>query len=500
MDDAALVFVREDSAEAERLAVALERAGVTVCRSASVFEDPDAYGAIVALFSPASVRSRLVMDAALRARSEGRLIAVFAGLCSLPAAFSGVSMHDLSSWGGNADDAVVTAVAQQIRRTRTVRSSKAALERNMGARPAEPYEPQGLAAPEVYDPYAMGYSAVPTAYEYGDAPTYEERPYFGGMHAEPAAYGYPNQPPRMDTLPYTDDYAAPAYDPRPSFSYRDQPTHPQYQLEPPQMAPRRFAGLTAADAFDSGSAVSPSNAWADEWVAQQIRQRQTVLHTAAPLPGHSPTHDLGAINRVAYQDFSGMGATFPRVDAPAGNSFDTPRSAGTSFAQTAIGAGPRPDPLGYERPDGAQDTVGAPRGDVLRGPRRRTSLFGLLIVTGLAAGAAGAALFGDFAIGQRAELASAPVEFIAETPTPVTDNAPAMADPIDSVATPGASKLVHPVSLRDALGDVELANQEAAKGSDIGDNGWDKTRRAAQRQQVLNERQQRRRQQQQQRR
>lgn len=493
MDDAALVFVREDGAAAERLAVALERAGVTVCRSASVFEDPQGYGAVVALFSPAAVRSRLVMDAALRAREEGRLVAVFIGLCPLPQAFSGIAMHDLSSWGGNADDAVVTAVAQQIRRARAVRSTKATLERGLGGARAYDEEPQGLEAPEYY-----------TAPE--DYPI-EQRPTFGASYTNTApspSFGF--SPPRVTPNAY------PGYeDPRPSFTaytpeqthsaayhdpYQDQqryepqaysePTYQpvaQYaptQYTPPQApAPRRFSGLTAADGFDEPQA--PSRAWADEWLAQELRQR------GAPAPAPNP-----AINRAAYRDFGGYGGGFPVLQSPAGNGYDAPYGqtqhsapsyqAAPTQPQPAARPEPRPetrlpavdpllptreDRLGYERPAGAQDPhgVGRPANDRQPRWRRPNSLFAALIAVGLAGGAA-ALVFAGGQTAPKAAYVSQPVEFVDATPQPASVG-----------ATPERVNL-HSVSLTEALGDAEKAKSEPAKGpASEGDRGWERRRR-----------------------
>ena len=101
----------------ELLAGALERYGFSVCRSASVFEDPHGYAAIIVLLSPGAARSELVMGAAQRAMDYGKLVPVFVNLCRLPDRLAGVALHDLSAWDGHEDDPVVQAIAYHVQRT-----------------------------------------------------------------------------------------------------------------------------------------------------------------------------------------------------------------------------------------------------------------------------------------------------------------------------------------------------------------------------------------------
>lgn len=116
MADISLVCMREDAYKADQLAGALERYGFSVCRSASVFEDFQGYGAVIVLLSPGAARSDLVMGTAQRAMDYGKLIPVFVNLCRLPDRLAGVALHDLSSWDGAEDDRVVQAIAYHAQR------------------------------------------------------------------------------------------------------------------------------------------------------------------------------------------------------------------------------------------------------------------------------------------------------------------------------------------------------------------------------------------------
>ena len=116
MADISLVCMREDAYKADQLAGALERYGFSVCRSASVFENFQGYGAVIVLLSPGAARSDLVMATAQRAIDYGKLIPVFVNLCRLPDRLAGVALHDLSQWDGAEDDRVVQAIAYHAQR------------------------------------------------------------------------------------------------------------------------------------------------------------------------------------------------------------------------------------------------------------------------------------------------------------------------------------------------------------------------------------------------
>lgn len=116
MADVALICVRDDAWKGDLLAVALERYGFTVCRSASVFEDFSGYAGVIVLISPGAARSELVMGTATRAMDWGKLIPAFVSLCPLPDRLVGVALHDLSTWAGAAEDKVVKAIAYHAHR------------------------------------------------------------------------------------------------------------------------------------------------------------------------------------------------------------------------------------------------------------------------------------------------------------------------------------------------------------------------------------------------
>jgi hypothetical protein len=517
MDDAALVFVREDSAAAERLAGALERAQVSVCRSASVFETQDDYGAVVALFSPAAVRSRLVMEAAARAREEGRLVPVFVGLCPLPAAFHGIAMYDLSAWGGDANDAVVSAVAQQIRRTKQVRTTRAGLTKGMGAaRPAHeeaPYqdahslqqEPRGLTPPPVI-PARNGHPPLPALDAHawtnpGAAPFgYNPGP---NPHIAPAQISVGSNRIMDDRPQFGAGYAsAPTARPDPRNGDRAYfNTQPQTYPQPTETH-RRFAGLTAADdsfhhtqrpepqtAYSTGYSAGRQQGgldWADAWVAQELRQR-------GGYPPNAAAAGVGDANHHAIRAISGAGAAYPAPFSPAvappqGNSIDPPRTDQARSGQarrpapsfTPADPGVRQDRLGYERPVGTQDPFGAgeaPAGTTGAGPNlkrgRNDAAFAAMLALGLATGAAGAMLMGGERIAATTPIPAATQTLYSAAdgqgvPAPILPSAP-------SAASPEALR-VQAVSLDRALGDAELAKQEPAKSNAGADRGVDRRR------------------------
>jgi hypothetical protein len=262
---------------------------------------------------------------------------------------------------------------------------------------------------------------------------------------------------------------------------------------------RRFAGLTAADAFEpapqgpaSGQYQAQGQAWADAWVASELRQRRS-LNVEAPTVWAADAGSAHSqhVQQAAMRDFGGASYTaFPMVTTPAGNGYDIPtpaRAAPTPDAPAPVsprfqrqslfapsgdlagGLGPRADRLGYERADGEQDPYGAPtrRAEAGGRPRRRSdALFAALIACGLAL-SAGAALL--YAGQDEARLASAPVTF--DAPAPTAEGASA-----SSTATPEPMR-VHAVSLRDALGDADKAADEPARSKAGMDKGVERRRR-----------------------
>jgi hypothetical protein len=175
MAEISLVCVREDTWKADLLSDALLRYGFSICRSASVFEDTQGYAAVIVLLSPGAARSELVMQTAARALDRGKLIPVFVNLCHLPDRLTGVAMHDLSQWDGQAEDRVVTAIAYHAQRMAGL-SGKPALGAPSGRlvgpqatniplpgyfeAPQQAYLEQPRATPNyAYDPYQAEYQA-----------------------------------------------------------------------------------------------------------------------------------------------------------------------------------------------------------------------------------------------------------------------------------------------------------------------------------------------------
>ncbi|MGE3303343.1 MAG: hypothetical protein AB7M12_09540 [Hyphomonadaceae bacterium] len=104
MADVLLVFVREDEAHAAGIAESLERSGLTVARGGNVFDVTEEAACVLVAWSPASTRSAIVRDVAIRAQREGKLVAVKLGECETPLGFSRPAPHDLAGWRGDPDD------------------------------------------------------------------------------------------------------------------------------------------------------------------------------------------------------------------------------------------------------------------------------------------------------------------------------------------------------------------------------------------------------------
>lgn len=139
MAEASLLFVREDRAVADRLARALESHGVAICASASAYEGSDGYDAAVALFSSAAVKSPLLMERALAAEAEGKLVPVFVGFCHLQAPLNKLALHDLCEWNGDGADVAFQAIRAHVMRIARARLTGETLKQEM--RSPEPEAP-----------------------------------------------------------------------------------------------------------------------------------------------------------------------------------------------------------------------------------------------------------------------------------------------------------------------------------------------------------------------
>lgn len=151
MAEASLLFVREDRAVADRLARALESHGVTICASASAYEGSDGYDAAVALFSSAAVKSPLLMERALAAEAEGKLVPVFVGFCHLQAPLNKLALHDLCEWNGDGADVAFQAIRAHVMRIARARAAGESLKQEMRSPEPEPPPP----APPAPDPVAL---------------------------------------------------------------------------------------------------------------------------------------------------------------------------------------------------------------------------------------------------------------------------------------------------------------------------------------------------------
>jgi hypothetical protein len=151
MAEASLLFVRDDRAVADRLARALEAHGVAICASASAYESSDGCDAAVALFSSAAVKSPLLMERALAAEAEGKLVPVFAGFCHLQAPLNKLALHDLCEWNGDESDVAFQAIRAHVIRIARARAAGEILKQEMRSPEPEPPPP----APPAPDPVAL---------------------------------------------------------------------------------------------------------------------------------------------------------------------------------------------------------------------------------------------------------------------------------------------------------------------------------------------------------
>lgn len=151
---AALLTVREDRKPAEQLTALLEDQGLSVDRSATALESPADFEAAIVLFSPAAVRSSLLLWAAKQALDCHKLVPVFVSLAALPRAFSRMPIHDLSEWSGDHDHTAISAIKRHLARLSRVRSDGAALGQVGRMGRAFDNEPQVpiLATPEFEEP------------------------------------------------------------------------------------------------------------------------------------------------------------------------------------------------------------------------------------------------------------------------------------------------------------------------------------------------------------
>lgn len=310
MADISLVSMREDAFRADQLAGALERYGFSVCRSASVFEDFQGYGAVIVLLSPGAARSELVMGTAQRAMDFGKLIPVFVNLCRLPDRLSGVALHDLSAWDGAPDDPVVQAIAYHAQRLSGLPGrpelgppafTHAMLQDSHPARhtPRLSYDPQ----------YDQAYVAPQQPYDsrnewqapqHGYAPTSYEPHFVAAAHNELDRYGGYDH--GASVLSAVDEYVAVTPN---EHGYRQQREHDRayfqsattidYHYDEPEQqryAPRRPLPSILTVVFCAFALVG--TAWFEEARTREVAQLVPAVATAdlsAPAvtdPGDTP--------------------------------------------------------------------------------------------------------------------------------------------------------------------------------------------------------------------
>lgn len=114
--DVFVAFVRDDQAFAEAIAIALQDSGMAVSRSSSVMEAIDASPAVVVLWTQASSRSRLFLDAADRAFRSGKMILARLGPTPPPAEFSSAAQHQFHTWSGDPDHNELAIIVGQVQR------------------------------------------------------------------------------------------------------------------------------------------------------------------------------------------------------------------------------------------------------------------------------------------------------------------------------------------------------------------------------------------------
>jgi hypothetical protein len=108
--DVFVAFVREDQAFAESIAIALQDAGLAVSRSASVMEAIDASPTVVVLWTQASSRSRLFLDAADRAFRAGKMVLARFSNAPAPAEYASAPGLIFQNWSGDPDHNEVEAI------------------------------------------------------------------------------------------------------------------------------------------------------------------------------------------------------------------------------------------------------------------------------------------------------------------------------------------------------------------------------------------------------
>jgi hypothetical protein len=175
--------VREDQAFAEAMAIALQDAGLNVSRSASVMDAIDASPAVVVLWTPASSRSRLFLDAADRAFRAGKMVLARLGGAPAPADYNAALQHSFQYWAGDPDQPELAVVIGHVRRMVEFSRSRAAV--GGGAGIVHPF------------PGASGRSALQAAPQFPPPFSPQPPPQYQPQTPQPAARAPPPPEGRM---------------------------------------------------------------------------------------------------------------------------------------------------------------------------------------------------------------------------------------------------------------------------------------------------------------
>lgn len=248
---AALLCVREDRQRADLLAAILRARGFELDTSASAFERPGDYEASIALFSPAAVKSSLLLWAAKQAQDTRRLVPIFVSLTALPRAFSLTAIHDLTEWSGEEDHAGVVAVQRhllRLQRARNDQESLAQLGRGKAAETAPlpvPAQPAPVVAVPAAPPVRSAPAAAPESFvdRLPVAPARQPEPAMAESATAPAT------PRRMDRLAQRPMMAVPVPRSGAHLGANRAGAAPALRMEPePALEPAAAAPIVSAAA------------------------------------------------------------------------------------------------------------------------------------------------------------------------------------------------------------------------------------------------------------
>lgn len=185
MTDVLIVCVREDEVQAKALADLFEREGMSVGGAPADDSALRSSGAIVVIWSQASIRSRPFLDASQRVVNAGK--AVFACLIDPPPASSlnQSPWFDLKRWDGSPDDPTVDPLFFAVDRMVNANGGGYAPAPEPGYQ-APQFESRGYSQQSSPPPYARARPLAPAP-----APRYEPPPQPSARRAERAEHADP---------------------------------------------------------------------------------------------------------------------------------------------------------------------------------------------------------------------------------------------------------------------------------------------------------------------